>query len=170
MVIRQLNRNDAVSFRAVRLQFLRDHPYDATPCWEDELSKPLTYFADTLFDNILFGAWIEQDLSGTVGLRFARSAKTSHKALLWGMYVQPTFRRRGVGRALLQHALDHAQFIVEELVLSVSASNIDAFNLYKKSGFEIYGYELNAIKIGQNYSNEYLMRIDLKNLLRNNIV
>jgi len=51
-------------------------------------------------DNAIFGAFDGQDLVGTVGLHRERGLKLAHKAVIWGVYVAPSFRQRGVGRLL----------------------------------------------------------------------
>jgi ribosomal-protein-alanine N-acetyltransferase len=52
--------------------------------------------------------------------------------------VLPQNQRQGVGRALIQEAMDAMlRYKAKECVLEVRASNTAAVNLYKKLGFEI---------------------------------
>ena len=47
-------------------------------------------------------------------------------------------------------------------ILTVVASNISAVRLYKGLGFEEYGLERRAMKIGSNYHDELLMALSLR--------
>ena len=54
--------------------------------------------------------------------------------------VHPQYRRRGFGRALLEHALGHAAALGAELVsLEVRASNHTAAAIYESFGFTVTG-------------------------------
>ena len=53
------------------------------------------------------------------------------------LYAKPEFRRRGIGRKLLQEILKRlmANYKVKEVVLEVRKSNTAAINLYRSFGF-----------------------------------
>lgn len=57
-------------------------------------------------------------------------------AYITWLYVDPTAQRRGIGRRLLQHAL---QRIGPEAWTSMIAGNEPAFALYRHAGFEVVG-------------------------------
>ncbi|WP_202049522.1 GNAT family N-acetyltransferase [Rhizobium skierniewicense] len=98
---------------------------------------------------------------GVVGLHISTGLKIMHKGAIWGMYVRPEMRGSGVGAALIKHALDYAKPLVEEVKISVGASNFAAHKLYIKMGFEQYGFERRALKIGRTYYDEVLMAMVL---------
>ena len=50
--------------------------------------------------SLVLGALAE----GRVGLVREEPAKLRHKARLWGFYVEPSFRSRGIGHRLLTEA------------------------------------------------------------------
>jgi ribosomal protein S18 acetylase RimI-like enzyme len=55
---------------------------------------------------------------------------------LFAMWVAPEFRRRGVGRAILESALDWMKKRgAKEAQLSVTEGNKEAFSLYRSFGF-----------------------------------
>ena len=59
------------------------------------------------------------------------------------LYVEPQFRRKGLGNILLQIAKDKAKSSgYEYLGLGALYNNIPAISLYKKFGFKEYGIEL----------------------------
>jgi len=108
---------------------------------------------------ILVAEGCEQRFVGTVGLAVTDSEKTAHRAILWGMYILPEARGAGLARLLVEECLIRAKACprLELVLLSVVTSNQAAFNLYKLSGFEVYGTDPSVLKIGNRYFDEYLM-------------
>jgi ribosomal protein S18 acetylase RimI-like enzyme len=73
---------------------------------------------------------------------------------VWGMYVHPSERGRGLGRLLLGSVLERLRRIegVEQVQLAVTAGNEPALKLYESAGFRVYGREPAALKVaGINY-------------------
>jgi len=66
---------------------------------------------------------------------------------------------KGLGRALLKELIRQlrSQPGLEQVALGVSIENIAAKRLYESLGFEIYGCEARALKIGDSYVDEELM-------------
>lgn len=161
--IARLGSAQARDYRDLRLDGLARHPEAFGASWEDEAARTVEQFAERLGQGTVFGARSEgrPGLIGAVGLRVPQGEKTRHKGIVWGMYVRPQARRIGVGEALLAHALDHAATLVEEVILTVEASNRAALDLYRRAGFEQYGLEKRALKIGEDYRDEALMALVL---------
>ena len=69
------------------------------------------------------------------------------------MYVAPEHGRRGVGGELIHHVIEAArsQPGVEQLVLTVTETNVAARTLYEKIGFRSFGIEPRAIRVGDSY-------------------
>src|SRR5688572_32283912 len=111
MRLRTLDSSDVAAFRALRLAALRECPTAFSSSYEEERDIPLAHAAQRMApdrDRAIFGAFDGGTLVGTVGLQRERKLKLAHKAVIWGVYVAPSFRQRGVGRLLLEHALAHA--------------------------------------------------------------
>ena len=89
------------------------------------------------------------------------AAKLRHKGALWGMYVMPEARGTGMAAALLRHVIGQAGGMVEEVLLTCTASNVAAEKLYGRFGFERYGGEPRAVKVGDCYHDVVLMRLRL---------
>ena len=84
--------------------------------------------------------------------------KTRHGAYIWGVYVGPEWRGRGVGHGLLDACLDWARdhgVIIARL--SAVTVNANAIRCYVRARFEAYGMEASAIRIGDRFYDELLM-------------
>ncbi len=81
-----------------------------------------------------------------------------HKVNLWGVFVSPRFRGQGIGRALVERAVAHAGANgVRRVNLTVFVPNAAAVRLYESLGFQHFGIEPQAIRIGDTYYDGYLM-------------
>jgi GNAT superfamily N-acetyltransferase len=89
------------------------------------------------------GAFLGDALVGVAGCMQEPKRKSRHKAVVWGTYVAPTVRRRGVGRRLLEHLILEARAwpSVERLTLAVVEWAVAARRLYVAIGFETFGLE-----------------------------
>src|ERR1700757_3408297 len=91
--LRRLTASDASDYRALRLEGLCSHPEAFGASWEDEVSKPLAWFAERLERNAVFGGSRDDSaLLGTAGLLVPDAAKSRHKGVLSGMFVRPEAR------------------------------------------------------------------------------
>lgn len=87
--------------------------------------------------------------------------KTAHKVIIWGVYVWPTFRRRGLGRAVMQAAIDAASSWpgIDRLTLSASADSPEAIGLYESMGFTRWGEEPDAMRMdGASFDEVHLSK------------
>jgi ribosomal protein S18 acetylase RimI-like enzyme len=87
----------------------------------------------------------------TRGKHLVKSLPLRHKGVLWGMSVRPEARGTGLAAALVQQVVAHARTLVEQVCLTVIASNVAARRLYKAAGFEEYGLERRGLKVGSKY-------------------
>ena len=100
MQIGELGAEHARAFQELRLAALRECPSAFASSYEEEHDTPIAVVAERLAakpDRCVLGAWLKSDLVGMVGLQRERIRKLSHKAYIWGMYVAPAARRRGLG-------------------------------------------------------------------------
>jgi ribosomal protein S18 acetylase RimI-like enzyme len=83
----------------------------------------------------------------------------AHSAIL-GMGLLPEFRRKGIGKELIQRALAAARtFGFHRVELTVRQNNANAIELYREVGFEIEGLQRDAIRIDGVYENVVLMAV-----------
>jgi RimJ/RimL family protein N-acetyltransferase len=61
----------------------------------------------------------------------------------------------------VQQIVAHARPLVEQVCLTVVASNVAARRLYSAAGFEEYGVERRALKVGSEYYDDVLMVLPL---------
>jgi ribosomal protein S18 acetylase RimI-like enzyme len=122
-----------------------------------EASKTIEQHAERLTASLVFGAYDSERIVGMVGLKSEEGPRNSHKGFMWGFYVEPEFRKHGIGSALMSALLSAARSVVEQVTLSVTAENATAIALYERFGFRRYGIEPRALKTPAGYSDEILM-------------
>lgn len=160
MNIRRLQPSDAAIYRSLRLRALREHPEAFTSSFEEDSQEPVASSQKRLEGKVkMWGAFDGDALVGLVGLDREARAKNRHKATVVGMYVAPEAGRRGIGKALLDALLDEARADgIELLVLTVTAGNDGARDLYVRSGFKTFGVEPGAIKVeGRAYDKDHMV-------------
>ncbi|MEW9698177.1 N-acetyltransferase family protein [Paenibacillus sp. SI8] len=89
--------------------------------------------------------------------------KTAHKGNVFGMYVAPYNRGKGLGKSLMLELISKAKVCdgLEQINLTVVSVNSFAKQLYKSLGFELYGVEHNALKNNGQYFDEDLMVLNV---------
>ena len=122
-----------------------------------EASKPIEAHVERLKSSLVLGASENGKVIGVIGLKQEDGPKEAHKGFVWGFYVEPDYRKRGVGAALISAVLTASRRIVEQVTLSVVADNTAAITLYERFGFVPYGLEPRALKTQDGYSDELLM-------------
>jgi len=102
------------------------------------------------------GAFAGERLVGTAGFYRDNEMKTRHKGHIWGVYVTGAARGKAVGRRVLRAVLERAAGTegVEQILLSVATPQAAAVSLYRSLGFESFGREPRALKIGDRYVDE----------------
>lgn len=155
--VRRLAGADVHDFRTIRLAALRTAARAFGSTYDVEAARPIADVEKRLETVIVFGAYHEGQIAGMVGLRQEDGVKVRHKGFVWGFYVQPDLRRRGIGEALFTAVLDAADGMVEQLHLSVVQGNDGAIGLYRKFGFESYGVEPRSLKTDEGYDDELMM-------------
>jgi len=105
----------------------------------------------------VFVAEVDGDLVGRLSLSRDTHPSSHHVADL-GLMVAAGHRRRGIGRALLEHAIAWAREAdVHKLELHVFPWNEPALKLYEAFGFEREGFRREHYRRGGEYVDAVLM-------------
>jgi ribosomal protein S18 acetylase RimI-like enzyme len=155
--IRHIGPEDAAIYRAIRLRGLEGDPRAFSSDLETEREKPLEWYAQGAKDCAVFVAFDADMPVGMAGLVGSRAAKLAHIGYLFGVYVAPEGRRRGIGDSLIKAVLDHARQRVIQIRLGVGTYNLPAIALYHRHGFEIYGTEPQSLYVDGEFIDEHLM-------------
>ncbi|KUG06058.1 GNAT family N-acetyltransferase [Solirubrum puertoriconensis] len=151
---------DEPAYLALRTESLTRQPecFRVTPA--DDARRPLRWTAyQPNAEEVIWGAFADDTLVGTLGFVREPLDKMRHKGLIRGMYVRPEAGRRGLGRALLRTALQFVRQLpgLEQVLLTLVATNAPARALYASEGFVSTGIEPRAMKWQGQYFDEETM-------------
>lgn len=158
--LRRLGQGDGAVFRQIRLEALKNAAESFGSTYEEEVTRSDGDFEDRVTRKCFFAAFEEDRVVGIVGFYQQEGAKFSHNGVVYGMYVTPEARSKGVGKALMEAVLAYAKNVVDVVKLLVVTENTHAIALYKNLGFREFGVEPKALKIGSAYVSETHMLID----------
>ncbi|MEM5384291.1 GNAT family N-acetyltransferase [Paraburkholderia phymatum] len=165
LTIRPLIEADADAFRTLRLEAIQDSPMAIWPTLEEERAKPHDVVHAQIRHTerqVVWGAFDGEALVGIAGMRREPFRQLEHKALLWGVFVRPAYRKCGIARELLNHAFARAREQgVLQVSLCVNAENDRAQRLYASIGFVSYGIEPRALRVDGRYFDEKHMMLYL---------
>ncbi|WP_449620329.1 N-acetyltransferase family protein [Robertmurraya sp. Marseille-Q9965] len=166
MEMKMLESEFAEQYREIRLTALQTNPESFSASYEEESLYPLERFITRLENShaFTFGAFKEERLVGVVTLVLEQSVKLNHRANIYAMYVLPDYRSNGIGKRLMEQAIEKAKEIdyIEQIYLTVVASNVPAKKLYQSLGFEVFGLDKRALRVEDTYFDEELMVLHLK--------
>lgn len=160
--IQKLTAKDLEPLHALRASALLDTPaaFAASPQDDRARHKPALLELLEHHHHAVFGAFAPE-LCGMAAVYWdASRLKLRHSAGLWGMYVAPQARQRGLGAALLKAAIAYAHGLpgVVRLSLDVTDNAHAALRLYQAHGFQLWGTEPDALCIdGQMLATHHLV-------------
>ncbi len=157
--IRRLIRADAAALRRLRLDGLGRHPEAFGSSLAEGSRLTIADFAEMIDrpdPDAVFGAFIGPDLVGMARFLAETGDKTRHRGRLLGVYVRQEAAGRGLGEGLVRAVIDQARRHVTVLLLGVAVDNGPARRLYRRLGFEPYGLDRRALKVGGRYIDEEL--------------
>ncbi|QGZ58117.1 GNAT family N-acetyltransferase [Paraburkholderia acidiphila] len=159
--IRPLNEEDAEAFQSMRLRAAENDPQGIASTVHEiaQLTRAQNEARIRVTgEQIVFAAFDGDALVGIVGLLREVRQKLAHKALIWGVFVDPARRGGGIAKKLMESAVNHARSIgVLQVQLVVSAQNPRAQALYRSCGFVRYGVEPRGLCVNGEYIDDELM-------------
>jgi len=162
--IRLFTEQDAQTLWDLRMQALEIDPWSFVDSPEELRSISVEEFAARLraddAENFIVGAFEQQTAVGMVGCYQEVPMKRRHKAWIWGVFVTPAARGRGIARSLMQAAIERTKMIVgiDMVMLTVAVDQPAPRKLYESLGFRSIGVEPKGIKIGdQTHDEEHMV-------------
>jgi ribosomal protein S18 acetylase RimI-like enzyme len=168
MKIRRLTEVDAEPLWRLRLSALQTEPATFAESLDELLQSTPETYAEKLRsggdENFILGAFDEEDaLVGMAGFYREQIAKKRHKGWVWGVFVSPSHRGQGVGRALLVNILESSQALddLDCIFLTVATTQVPARSLYRSLGFRSFGIEPRALKVDGSYVDQEHMVLEI---------
>lgn len=149
-------------YRDLRLHALRESPDAFGSTYAHEAHRSESEWASRLARGVE-SSWdlpMVAEMNGEpCGLAWARVDENAPEiAHLYQMWVAPTWRRQGVGRALLDAVVAWAQRAgAHTLELNVTSGNGEAIRLYERVGFSPFG-ELKPLRPGSWIQSQTMQR------------
>ena len=164
VTIRLLRPDDAETYAAFRRESLLDTPLAFTASAEDDRASSAAGVGEMLArgpESVIVAAFAPE-LVGAVGMYREHHVKRGHKMQVWGMYVTPSHRGAGVGLALMQAAVRHAQSIAGVTCIDLSVSSTSGVQrVYERAGFRAWGTEPQALRHNGESVSEHHMSLQL---------
>jgi RimJ/RimL family protein N-acetyltransferase len=164
ITIRLLVPSDADNFKSLRLAAIENSPTAIWPTRAEEEARTIEQTAariQSTATQAVFGAFDGTSLVGITGVRREPLAQVNHKATIWGVFVVPRYRGKGIAQELLAAATAHASHAWDtiQLMLCVNSENRAAKELYSTHGFVTFGVEPSAMQVdGRFFDEEHMVR------------
>ena len=166
--IRTIEAKDTAEFWALRFEMLELEPFAYSADLED--------FADTTVGDqvqrleslndgeFVLGAWLEDELVGSVILRRESGRKFTHVANVFSVYVKAPARGRGIAKAMMLEVIARARLRpqITKLNVSVMSTQTVAQHIYESLGFQAWGCEPRAMLIDGVFADETHLVLNLR--------
>jgi len=151
--ISQLSQESWLRFKTIRLKGLLEDPLAFGGSYEEELHFDEAQWRE--FTSNIWFALIDDRIVGMIGL--VKDINSSNGQLI-SFWVEPSYRRKGIGKALVFAIQEYARNnSMEKLFLFVTVTQETSIRLYEKMGFvKKASYKDRISKGGSSYDQYYL--------------
>lgn len=166
--IRELVEHELEAYKSLRDHALAHHEEAFTSDAATEAARSAQSYRARLGSGheggFTLGAWRGDRLVGAITCERDARSKVRHTGHIIGTMVASDQQSQGVGRALLDTLIARAAADAElqQLTLSVTASNRAAVRLYESAGFVRYGSLPRAIRVAGRFLDKDLMLLNLR--------
>jgi ribosomal protein S18 acetylase RimI-like enzyme len=112
---------------------------------EQRLKRPITKRYDIAEVFAPWGSWQRgwvADDGGPRGFATVEYEAWHQRLVLWFLYIEPAWRRRGVGRALLEHVETYGRTVgASHVWLETSNINVPGVRAYERLGYVLRGVD-----------------------------
>ncbi len=151
MRTRILTVADVPAFTTLRREALRDSPWAFAASEDSDVGVNAELMTQRIAEpgQAIVGAFDADRLIGMAGMVRNRHGKMAHRANIWGVYVTPSARGRGVAEAIIRDLLTIARTWpgLDSVSLQVSTRAEGAKRLYERLGFKQWGVEPAALRL-----------------------
>lgn len=171
--MRTLTTRDVRDYLSLRREMLSDAPWAFMASPGNDHGSRAAFLRRILGrpagENTIVGAFAGGRLVASAGLLREETPKRRHIAIVWGVYVTPAARGRGLGKAVLVAAIETARRWsrsgerIVAVELSVSERARAARRLYASLGFRAWGVEPDALRVKNRLYREIHMSLPLRN-------
>ncbi|MEO0388965.1 MAG: N-acetyltransferase [Pseudomonadota bacterium] len=148
---------DAETWRDARLDALRVAPTAFASLHSEWEKKPLREVSAWLNRANHFAAFAKGRALGIIAWSQIAYPAGRHRAQVLNVYVRPEARGQGIGDALIEAVVRHAEKHVLQLELGVTADNPAALALYQRHGFREIGRLPRGYHHADGFRDEILM-------------
>ena len=137
--IQKLDENDWRTFKQIRLRALASDPHVFGSTFERESKNSKAKWRQTLSDadGAIFILFNDSEPIGMTGIAIYGADTTGRTAILWGSWLEPAYRSKGLSKYFYEARLDwakkHPQ--VERVIVTHRASNLTSKAANQKFGF-----------------------------------
>ena len=166
-LIRPLTAADVLPYKSLRDEALDCAPEAFGADHAASVNRPASAYAPRFgapaSGHFFLGAFHSAGpLLGCIGSERELLPQQRHSARVVSMMVAPAAQRRGIGQQLLAACIHQAEQVpgLEQLTLTVTASNPHVVRLYERAGFRAWGLLPRAIVVrGVGYDQLHMVRL-----------